>query len=198
MVHGDQTPAGIEVLEPVLDAGHEVVRHRTIDQAVIETEGEEPHRPDRNGIVDHDGALLDGADTEDRDLRLVDDRQAELRAEPAGVGDREGTVFHLVRLELLGPRAVGEIGDCAAQPEQVLLVRRLHDRDNQAPLEGDCDADVDVLLVDDPVVVSDALRTGTARRASTTAFVMKDMNVSFAPARSYAAFFCSRSCQTRW
>ena len=30
---------------------------------------------------------------------------------------------------------------------------------------------------------------GTARSASTTALVMNDMYVSFAPARSYSAFF---------
>src|SRR5688572_21769553 len=44
---------------------------------------------------------------------------------------------------------------------------------------------------------TDAFNTGTARRASTTALTMNDRYVSFAPARSYSAFFASRTCATR-
>ena len=73
-------------------------------------------------IVDDDRALLDGADAEDRHLRLVDDRHAELGAEDARVGDREGAAVHFLGLELLGARARREVGDAAAQAEQVALV----------------------------------------------------------------------------
>ena len=38
---------------------------------------------------------------------------------------------------------------------------------------------------------------GTARSASTTALMMNDMYVSFAPARSNSAFFFPRICATR-
>ena len=44
---------------------------------------------------------------------------------------------------------------------------------------------------------TDAFTTGTARSALTTAFKMNDRYVSFAPARSYSAFFASRTCATR-
>src|SRR4051812_16625424 len=81
----------VELLEPLLDAGHELVGNGTVDQPVIEPERQVPHRPYRNRIVDDDGALLDRAHAEDRNLRLVDDGEAELRAKTARVRDGEGT-----------------------------------------------------------------------------------------------------------
>ena len=39
------------------------------------------HGPDRNRVVDYDRALLDAADAENRNLRLIDQRQAVDRAE---------------------------------------------------------------------------------------------------------------------
>ena len=54
-----------------------------VDQPVVEAEREVAHRPDRDHVVDDDGALLDRADAENRDLRLADDRQPEERAEDA-------------------------------------------------------------------------------------------------------------------
>ena len=77
-------------------------------------------------------------------------------------------------LSCLRARAVREVGDRAAQPEQVLLVRVLDHRDDQAPVERHGDADVDVLVVDDVSPSTDALTTGTARSASTAALRMND------------------------
>ena len=73
----------VEVLEVLLDVGHELIGHGPVDQPVIEAERQVRHRPDRDPVVDDDRPLLDRADAEDRDLRLVDDRHAELRAELA-------------------------------------------------------------------------------------------------------------------
>ena len=56
-------------------------------------------------------------------------------------------------LSCLAARAVGEVGDRAAQAEQVLLVGVLDHRHDQAPVERDRDAEVDVLVVDDVVAV---------------------------------------------
>ena len=61
--------------------------------------------------------------------------------------------MHFFRLELLRPGALGDVGNRAAQAEQVLLVGVLDDRDDEAALERDRDAEVDVLLVDDVVAV---------------------------------------------
>src|SRR3712207_8059223 len=56
---------------------------------------------------------------EDRDLRLVDDRQTELRAEIPRVGNRERAAMDFVRIQLLAPSAIGDVRDRAGQAEQV-------------------------------------------------------------------------------
>ena len=91
-------------------------------------------------VVDDDRALLDGADAEDRDLRLVDQRQAVERAEDARVRDREGAALHFVGIQLLRPRAGGEVVDRPAQAEQVLLVGVADHRHDQPVVERDRDA----------------------------------------------------------
>ena len=73
--------------------------------------------------------------------------RAELLAEDAGVGEREGATGDLVGRELLAARAVGHIDDGAGDAEEVLLLCLLDDRDDEAPVERDGDADVDVLVV---------------------------------------------------
>jgi hypothetical protein len=77
------------------------------------------------------GPLLDGADAEDRHLRLIDDRHPELRAEDTGIRNREGPALHFFRLQLFRPRARGDIGDRTAQAEQALVVGVLDDRNDQ-------------------------------------------------------------------
>ena len=74
---------GVEVLQLLLDVRHELVGDRAVNQPMVEAQRQIRHRADRNRIVDDDRALLDRADAEDRDLRLVDDRHAELGAELA-------------------------------------------------------------------------------------------------------------------
>ena len=159
-----------------LIVGHELIAGRAVDEPMVVAERQIRHRPNRDRIVDDDRALLDRADAENRHLRLVDDRHAELRAELAGVGDGERAAVHFFRLELLRARPLGDVGDRAAQPEQVLLVGVLDDRHDQAALERDGDPEVDVLLVDDVVAVErgvDDRECGAARR--TTALAMNAM-----------------------
>ena len=76
---------GVEVLELLLDVGHELVGDGAVDQSVVVAERQVRHRPDRDRVVDDDRPLLDRADAENRHLRLVDDRHAELRAELPGL-----------------------------------------------------------------------------------------------------------------
>ena len=111
------------------------------------------HRPDRNRIIDDNGALLDVADAEDRHLRLVDDRHAEERAEHAWIGDREGAAGYFVGLQLLGAGSVRQIGDRPREAEQVPLVGVFHHRHDQSPVQRDRDADVDVLVKDHLVAI---------------------------------------------
>src|SRR4051794_31742077 len=55
----------IPVLELVFDERHELVAHRSVNDAVIEGQGEIAHQPDPDRIVDDDRAFLDAADAED-------------------------------------------------------------------------------------------------------------------------------------
>src|SRR5689334_7005724 len=80
-------PSLFEVLEPFLHECEKPSPLGAIDQPVIVAERQVAHRPDRDRIVDDDGALLDRADTENRDLWLVDERQPVERAKDAWVGD---------------------------------------------------------------------------------------------------------------
>ena len=47
----------------------------------------------------------------------------------------------------------GEIGDRAGQPEEILLVGVLDDRDDKAPIERDGNSHIDILMVDDGLAV---------------------------------------------
>ena len=91
------------MLDLFLDGRHELIAGRAINETMVVTQGEIRHRTNGDGIIDDDRSLLDGADTQDGDLRLIDDRHPELRAELPRVGDREGAVVHFFGLELLGP-----------------------------------------------------------------------------------------------
>ena len=119
----------------------------------------------RDGVVavlvgDDFGFLVEAADAEDGALRLVDDRGAELLAEDAGVGEGEGATGDLVGSELLAAGAVGYVDDGAGDAEEVLLFRLLDDGDDEAPVERDGDADVDVLVVADGVAFDRAIDDG--------------------------------------
>src|SRR5207302_10767923 len=99
-------------------------------------------------------------DAEDCALRLIDDRGSKLLAEDAGVGEGEGAAGDLVRSKLLSAGAVGNVNDGAGDAEEVLLLRLFDDRDDEAPLERDGDADVDVLVVTDRVAFDRAVYDG--------------------------------------
>ena len=99
------------------------------------------------------GLLVEAADAEDGRLRLVDDGHAELLAEDARVGQREGAAQDLVGFELLAARALGEVGDGARDAQEVLLLGLLDDGNDEAPLQRHGDADVDVPVVADGVAL---------------------------------------------
>ena len=107
------------------------------------------------------------------DLRLVDDRRADERAEHARVGDRERPVLDFVRIEPLGARAIGEIVERARETGEREVVGVLDDGDDEPPVERDGDADVDLLAVDDLVAAHRRVeRRECAFSPSTTALMM--------------------------
>ena len=106
--------------------GEELLGVRAVDDAVVEAQGEVGHRADGQKIVavrrgHHFGPLLDDADAEDGDLRLVDDRRPEESTEDAWIGNRKRPARHFVGLELLGAGAVRQVVGRAKQlkPDEV-------------------------------------------------------------------------------
>src|SRR5882757_7538024 len=89
------------VLEGLLDLVEKLVGDGAVDDAVVIAERDVAHRADGYGVVDHHGAFFDRAETQNADVRLADDRQAEQTAEDAGVGDGEGAFLHFLGLEFL-------------------------------------------------------------------------------------------------
>src|SRR5581483_3898396 len=109
------------VFEDLFDFRHELVGEGAVDQAMVEAQREVADGADGDGVVDDDGRLVDGADSHDRDLRLVDHRRADQAAEAAEVRDGECPTLDFVGLELARTGELGEIHDGALQAEHVLL-----------------------------------------------------------------------------
>src|SRR5688572_22485365 len=144
--------------EPLLDRRQEAGGIGAVDDAVVVGQREEAHRAHGDrlaevGVVDHDRSLDDGAGAEDRDLRLVDDRGVEERAATTRVGDRERAATELIRSDLVGAGALGEVGDLAGQPGDVEVSRVADDRDEKAALGVDGDAEVLRVVVGDLALV---------------------------------------------
>src|SRR5207247_9566103 len=94
------------------------------------------------------GALFDLAHAQNRDLRLVDDRRAEQSSEDARVSNGESTAGNFIRFQLLGSRAIGEIVRRPRQAGDGTIVGPLDYRHNQAPIERDGHAEIDVAFID--------------------------------------------------
>src|SRR5271165_3020812 len=97
-------PRSKDLLRPFLENrfyfGGELIAERSVDQPVIEGEREKGLGANCNGVVDHNGDLLDRADSKDGHLRLVDYRCCEDAAEASEVCDGEGAGLHFIGLEL--------------------------------------------------------------------------------------------------
>src|SRR5690606_22037078 len=120
---------------------------------MIESERDEPSAPRHDCIVselisDHYGPLLDATDTEDRHLRLINDREADDGAEDARVGNGEGATLHLLRCQLLPPSSLRQVIDPIRHAHQRQLIGSLHHGHDEALWESDSNADVDRLAVD--------------------------------------------------
>src|SRR6185503_21338482 len=102
----------------------------------------------------HDfGPFFNLADTENCQLRLVDDRRSEQAAEHAWVRDREGAAGHFVGFQLLGPGAVSKIICSACESGNAQIVSAFDYGNNQTPVECDGHPEIDVLLVNDLLAI---------------------------------------------
>src|SRR5580704_10699009 len=88
-----------------------LIPQRAVDQPVIECQGEETLRAYPDGVVDHNRNLLDSADAQNRDLRLIDDRRGEDAAEGAEIGDGECAALNFIGLQLARAGSRGQVDD---------------------------------------------------------------------------------------
>ena len=101
-------------LQVLLHLRQECVRAGTIQDAVVEDEGEVHHGTDRESVIagrigDDHNTLLNGTCPQDAALGLIDDRHGKERAADAVIGQREGAASNLIWQQLAGPRPVGEV-----------------------------------------------------------------------------------------
>ena len=151
-------------LEPGLDRPQEGGRLGAVVRPVVDGEDHVHDRADGDdvavGRLEHDGALGDRLHGQDRDLRDVDDRHRQVRAEPAGVVDRERAAAVVLEAELARPGARGDLGDRAVQAADRELVDVADDRHEEPVVDGDGDAHVDPPLGQEAVSVQWALKAG--------------------------------------
>ena len=113
------------VLEALLDRGEEAGGVGTVDEPVVVGQRQVDHRADRDrrrepvSSVTTTARLTTAPVPRIADLRLVDDRGVEQRAAAAGVGQREGAAGQLVRADLVGAGALGQVGDLAGEAGDV-------------------------------------------------------------------------------
>src|SRR5258706_11904211 len=74
------------VFQGFFDFVQELMGDGAVDHAMVVTQCYVAHGADGDGVVDYDGALFDGAEAEDPDVGLADDRQAEEAPEDSGIG----------------------------------------------------------------------------------------------------------------
>ena len=90
-------------------------RVRAVDGAMVERLREHADGADRDrvalGRLDDDGLLAHAVGRQDRDLRLIDDRRRDQRAERARVRQRVGAAREVVGLQLAAARALRDVGD---------------------------------------------------------------------------------------
>ena len=96
--------------------------------------------------------VAEAADAQDRDLARGDHRGEEVDAEAAQGADGEGAALELGQGQLSGAGGLGQPSGLGGHGGQRQPVGVLEDRDHQALLEGDGEADVDLGLDVDRVV----------------------------------------------
>src|SRR5882762_319786 len=95
------------VFQGFLDLVQELMGDGAVDHTMVVAECYVAHGADGDGVVDDDGPFFDGAEAENADVGLADDRQAEESTEYAGIGDGESAFLNFFGFELLGACALG-------------------------------------------------------------------------------------------
>src|ERR1039457_4281772 len=142
----------VPVLKVILDDDHELVSNRAVDDTVIVSDRDVTDGSDRDAVValfigNDCRHLVNGADAHNGKLRLIDDRHTELGTEDSGIGDGESTALNIFRFQFLGASAFSEIGDGALETDKAQFIGALDDRNDETPIEGNCDTEIDILFV---------------------------------------------------
>src|ERR1700729_1959900 len=107
---------------------------------MVEPQGETNDVADGNGV----GTALIGnyrrlfkqaAHTQNRGLRLIDDRGAELFAENAWICNCKSSRSDFFRLQFLRPGSLRQVNDGARNAQETLVFRLPDDGDDQTPIQ---------------------------------------------------------------
>ncbi|ENN89592.1 hypothetical protein RHSP_59795 [Rhizobium freirei PRF 81] len=107
------------------------------------------HRADDDLAADGDRTLLDLVHAENARLRRIQNRRGHQRTVDAAVRDGEGAALHVGHRKLTVAGCLAEAADFLLDLGDRHLVGIAHDRNDQALVRADGNADVAVVLVDD-------------------------------------------------
>ena len=106
---------------------------------MIEAQAQQSSCANRYRVVYYDRAFLDAAHTEDRELRLIDDRHADQSTEDTRVCDRECAALHFIWFETLGSRSLAQVVHCSRDSEKRLFIGVSNHGNDQTPVQRNRD-----------------------------------------------------------
>ncbi|CDN43100.1 hypothetical protein BN871_CL_00110 [Paenibacillus sp. P22] len=137
-LHNEQ----LRIAQKLFNVVKEILSRRTVDDAVVEAEGQS-HDGSRNDLAVLDDRLVgNAAYAKDRDFREVDDRREEHAAGGADVRDRDRAAFELGAGKLAVAAADSQVADGIGDRPDVFAVGMLDDRYDEAVVGIRRNADV--------------------------------------------------------
>jgi hypothetical protein len=123
-----------------------------VDDAMIVRQRQRQLEARRPLAVAPDRLVLRARQAEDGDLGPAHDRREADAADAAQVADREAAARHVVERDLAVARLLGDLRHLPAEVVHAFLVHVAQHRHDQAALGIDGDADVAIMLGDEPLV----------------------------------------------
>src|SRR6185369_1305567 len=94
LIRGNESPTNstriLRGFDNVAHSRKKLIGDGSINNSMIEAQPKYANLPNRDRIIDHDGALLDHAHAEDRNLRLIDNRSPGPTAKCSRIRNSEG------------------------------------------------------------------------------------------------------------
>src|ERR1700687_4111449 len=140
------------VFEGLLQVFQKSSGFNAIEDAMVSGQGDTHGLGDSKLAVARDGAVLDRPDRQDRRLWGNDDRAELVDVEHPHVRYREGSPGERIAAEASGLRLLDEIGGPARNPLERQMLAAAQHRSDQAILDCDGYADVDILMIRDTAV----------------------------------------------